>query len=404
MKEAKKRNPDIKLYGLPWGWAGWLDPNATATRPAQSAFFNPAVTANYTLQWLLGAKREHGLDIDYIGQVGNPESPSPRTALHNTPHTRNQWNERDAPEPYNEALAVAVKEAGLETFPLKRLPHYPGTTDIPDKQGCTQYEWNSTDGSRWVDEEGSWMDGRSSRCLARCLNRNYISGCHTSTFQWHLISSFYDFLPWARCGVAVANTPWSGHYEITSPLWTLAHTSQFAPIGWRYASHGKGVGMLSKGGSFVTRISPDSKDFSLVVEKMSGGGDSNCARGSNPPSTALEEVVTWHLQGSFAKATTLQVWYSNLTDANDGNPNKNPADSQMFQQLAPISVGADGKVELTVRPDEVYTLTTLTTGRKGAAASGIPAPAPLSLPYMQSFDNEPTSSPPALWYDQVSSP
>ena len=24
MKEAKKRNPDIKLYGLPWGWPGFL--------------------------------------------------------------------------------------------------------------------------------------------------------------------------------------------------------------------------------------------------------------------------------------------------------------------------------------------------------------------------------------------
>ena len=53
----------------------------------------------------------------------------------------------------------------------------------------------------------------------RCINRNYVTGCHTATFQWHLISSFYDYLPWARCGVAVANEPWSGSYEITSPTW-----------------------------------------------------------------------------------------------------------------------------------------------------------------------------------------
>ena len=32
MKEAKARNPDIKLYGLPWGWPGWLDPSATADK------------------------------------------------------------------------------------------------------------------------------------------------------------------------------------------------------------------------------------------------------------------------------------------------------------------------------------------------------------------------------------
>ena len=61
-----------------------------------------------------------------------------------------------------------------------------------------------------------------------------MTSCHTATFQWHLISSFYDFLTYKRCGVAVANTPWSGSYEVTSPTWALAHTSQFAPIGWRY--------------------------------------------------------------------------------------------------------------------------------------------------------------------------
>jgi galactosylceramidase len=235
MKEAKARNPDIKLYGLPWGWPGWLDPAATPDKQAKNEFADPVVTANYTLQWLLGAKREHNLDIDYIGQ----------------------WNERDAPKPYNDELRKVVAAAGLKTTCLNRLPHYPGTGSEPDKQGCTQYQWNTTDGSRWVDEEGSWKDGRSSRCLARCVNRNYVTGCHTSTFQWHLVSSFYDYLPWARCGVAVANTPWSGSYEVTSPTWTLAHTSQFAPIGWRYTQHNKGVQLLSKGGSIVTRVSPD---------------------------------------------------------------------------------------------------------------------------------------------------
>ena len=69
MKEAKKRNPALKLYGLPWGWPGWLDPAATADKQATNAFADPKITANYTLAWLLGAKREHGLDIDFMGQV-----------------------------------------------------------------------------------------------------------------------------------------------------------------------------------------------------------------------------------------------------------------------------------------------------------------------------------------------
>ena len=86
MKEAKARNPALKLYGLPWGWPGWLDPSASATVEAKNAFANPDVTANYTLAFLLGAKREHGLHIDYMGQ----------------------WNERNAPKPYNDALRRVV--------------------------------------------------------------------------------------------------------------------------------------------------------------------------------------------------------------------------------------------------------------------------------------------------------
>jgi galactosylceramidase len=244
MKEAKKRNPDIKLYGLPWGFPGWLNPKATPDSPGgdpSGAFTDPVLTANYTLQWLLGAKREHDLDIDYIGQ----------------------WNERDAPKAYADRLRQVVKASGLKTTCLDRLPHYPGSGDTPDDQNCTQYAWNTTDGSRWADEEGSIQDGVSARCLARVLNRNYITDCHSATFQWHLVSSFYSYLPYKRCGLAVANEPWSGYYEVISALWAVAHTSQFNPIGWRYAQHSKGVQFLEGGGSIVTRISPDKKDFTV---------------------------------------------------------------------------------------------------------------------------------------------
>ena len=50
MKEAKARNPDIKLYGLPWAFAGWLDPAAGPDTPAKNAFANPNVSANYTVR------------------------------------------------------------------------------------------------------------------------------------------------------------------------------------------------------------------------------------------------------------------------------------------------------------------------------------------------------------------
>jgi galactosylceramidase len=117
MKEAKKRNPDIKLYGLPWGWPGTLDSRATSMIESQDAFESVSKTANYTVSWLLGAEREHGLKIDYVGL----------------------WNEKDVPEAYTEALRDAVSRSGLKTQVLERMEHYSGSNNTPDAQGCQQY-------------------------------------------------------------------------------------------------------------------------------------------------------------------------------------------------------------------------------------------------------------------------
>jgi len=96
---------------------------------------------------------------------------------------------------------------------------------------------------------------------------------------------------------------------------------------------------------------------------------------------------------------SLQVWYSNLASGNGFR--ENPPDSQLFIQKDPIVVHSDGLVTLSVAPDEIFTLTTLTTGGKGTAQS--PAPAPFELPYAQNFDDETESAPPRLWYDQMGS-
>jgi len=212
---------------------------------------------------------------------------------------------------------------------------------------------------------------------------------------------FYDYLPWSRCGVAVANQPWSGAYEITSPTWALAHTSQFNPVGWRYAAHENGVTLLEKGGSLVTRISSDLEDFSIVIEKMNSK-NSKCARGSNPDSNPEDEDVVIVLKGSFLKAVTekkrtLQVWYSNLTSGNAEGVN--PPDSQLFQKKESLSVASDGSIRLRVKLEELYTITTLRSGGKGSAQS--PAATAFPLPFKQTFDDETISAPPKIWYDQM---
>lgn len=63
MVEAKKRNPEIRLYALPWAWPGWL---RNATGGANPLLDNTAVAAEYVSSWVRGMKTTHGLTIDFV--------------------------------------------------------------------------------------------------------------------------------------------------------------------------------------------------------------------------------------------------------------------------------------------------------------------------------------------------
>ena len=56
-----QRNPNIRLYGLPWTFPGWVG-GKTA-----NPYSNPYLTADYVVRWVLGAKKYYGLNIDYVG-------------------------------------------------------------------------------------------------------------------------------------------------------------------------------------------------------------------------------------------------------------------------------------------------------------------------------------------------
>jgi hypothetical protein len=60
MTEAKKRNPDIKLYGLPWAFPAWVG-GATG-----NPFSYPNQTAGYIVKWVQGAHAQYNLTIDYV--------------------------------------------------------------------------------------------------------------------------------------------------------------------------------------------------------------------------------------------------------------------------------------------------------------------------------------------------
>lgn len=363
MVEAKKRNPEVILQTLPWTWPGYINPEPKCTG---EPWKNMSLAVNYTLAWLKGAKEVYDLDIKYIGN----------------------WNEKPQNDTYPQRLQKAIDEAGLKTQAGVYGPHYPGSNNSVVEGGCPAEVYDGMPAPNYVDEEGSAAGASSARCLARVQNRHYVSGCYVGMLVWHLITAFYSYSPWNRCGLMVAGEPWSGHYDITEPLWAIAHTTQFVQPGWRFLKHGNGVGSLALGGSYVTYT--NGSDFSIVVEKMDPK-DSKCARGHNPEQNTSNEIVTFELGGHLATVKSLKVWFSNFSS-------DKPADSDQFQQLADVHV-IDGKITLTVPVNTIYTLTTTTGQQKGVKT--IPASEPFPTPYNDDFEGKPLHQNGKYFYDWI---
>ncbi|XP_052102163.1 galactocerebrosidase-like isoform X2 [Mytilus californianus] len=363
MKEAKKRNPNILLYGLPWAWPGWIG-NGT-----RDPYTDIELPANYILKWILGAKKYHNLTIDFIG-IWNEQAYDVkyikllRKVLDNNSlqHVRivaadGGWgivndinNDSD--------LAKAIDFIGV---------HYPGTESVMSAIQTGKQLWSSEDYSTFNDNIGGG-------CWARLLNQNYVNGRFTGTISWNLIASYYDALPFARNGLMTANSPWSGSYVVNSPIWMSAHTTQFTLPGWKYLSHGSGVGKLKYGGSYVSLVSPDGKDLTIVIETMSHD-HSICIRPPLPAYTVAQQNITIKLGGSFAKKTEVTAWYSQL---------KFDGKNDTFMQKVDIKV-PNRLIHLRLDVDQVVTITTKKVGQKGSYPNPPPSK-PFPVPYKEDFE------------------
>uniref|UniRef100_A0A2K5EKB3 Galactocerebrosidase n=1 Tax=Aotus nancymaae TaxID=37293 RepID=A0A2K5EKB3_AOTNA len=287
MKEAKKRNPNITLIGLPWSFPGWLG------KGFNWPYVNLQLTAYYVVTWIVGAKRYHDLDIDYIGI----------------------WNERSYNVNYIKVLRKMLNYQGLQQVKiiasdslwesisafmlldaelLKAIDvigaHYPGTHTVKDAKLTGKKLWSSEDFSTLNSDTG-----------------NYINGYMTSTIAWNLVASYYEQLPYGRCGLMTAQEPWSGHYVVESPVWVSAHTTQFTEPGWYYL---KTVGHLEKGGSYVA-LTDGLGNLTIIIETMSHK-HSKCIRPFLPYFNVSQQFATFILKGSFSEIPELQVWYTKL--------------------------------------------------------------------------------------------
>lgn len=367
MTEAKKRNPNIKLYALSWAFPSWVG-NGT-----NSPYMFPELTATYTANWIQGAKATYNLDIDYVGIWNERNYNSTYIKVLRATLDKAKLNNVQIVAPDGSFAGIAadvLKDPALKAAVSILGAHYPGTNSDANALATGKPLWASEDYSTFNDDVGAG-------CWARILNQNYVNGYMTSTISWNLIASYYQGLPYYRDGLMTAVEPWSGHYNVTGTMWISAHTTQFTKPGYHYLPHGSGAGHLMSGGSYVTFIDPDTKDFTIVIETMSHD-HSLCIRPKLPEYNVTEQSATFVLGGSLAKAKSLNQWRSTLVF-------NNGATSDYFEKISSVEV-TNGMFTLDLKVDTVTTLSTLSGQQKGVYPN-VPDSMPFPDKYQDNFND-----------------
>jgi hypothetical protein len=252
----------------------------------------------------------------------------------------------------NQTLADAIAVVGVHSDPTPQ----DGARVAALGKRYWQSENNLVDGPMFPD--GKYDTALS--WVARILS-NYVASNATSTIQCPLFHAWSQNLARHNHGSAYFADPWSGYFEVGSPWWAQAHIMQFAPIGWRLALVGHGSDELANNGStltFVTFVSPEQADFSIVVVNQ----------GASVPNVSVSISAAG---GVPFGGGSLRVWES--------------LRGTVFQQAESVQV-VEGRFARALSADSIYTFTTLSRGSHPALST--PARAPFPTPYQNDFEEQ----------------
>ena len=426
MQEAVKRNPEIRLYALPWGFPAWVGHGACERAAHIPPLVNGGCSNDVVAADSISSQRmakyhaafvnatahmSPALNISWIG-LWNEDSWTPanaealRDALDSsstTQHTRISAPDQGIGGAGMVLQALAnTSDRGLRASIDAISVHYPKSISTEAMRAAALPTWSSEDWSLDGSEAGAG-------CLARALNWNYVEGLYTSTVVWSLLTAIPKFLHFYGTGLLTAGEPWSGHFNQSAPIFIIAHYTQFVSPGWTYLAHGNGTGWLLGGGSFTTLVSPSGEDFTVILETMTRN-HSLCKGG---PPLELPDGRRWpdQTQRLSLRLSSLPIprnrslfrWESMLFV---GNKTIDPTEHYptLFKQKPGILVAADGTLTIDMPIDTLVTLTTVSGGRKDSDAS--PPSAPFPAHYSDSFgaaDDYKRDQMPRFWSDQAGS-
>ena len=418
MREAKQRNPHIRLGALAWGAPGWLGSpegthvdscvNFTCTESMHlcncNAYSNASgspvgcvwnttiapycpffsrETARYLVSWLRGAKVDHGLEFDFIGM----------------------WNERQFTTAFTIMFREELDAAGFERVRLvatdngaccnltqRFLEDYGASAELRKAVDVVGIHYPSGDDAAahatglpvWAAEDwsgnASWAGAAS---LASSWTSNWAVGRRSAAIAWSAISAWYPTLPHYAAGLMVANEPWSGAYEVAPPIWAAAHFTQVTTLDDVLLAAGDGSGVLPAGyGAYIGVLrGPAHDSWSWIGQSMDAPANAT-------PPLQLHFTLSSEL---WDVGRPVRVWRTSRTTG------------QLFQRETDITVSADGSFSTTLRPHEILSLTTGPATEGHGAHPEPPAAASFPCPWAESFDRPSNFSMGRWFQDQMGS-
>ncbi|WP_410812747.1 ricin-type beta-trefoil lectin domain protein [Micromonospora sp. 067-2] len=357
-KEAKARNPTIKLLGLAWGAPGWVGNGSFWTQDM----------VDYYLSWLDCAKNTHGLTIDYLGGW-NEKGDNRAWFLNLDAALRTRYpNTRIVADDTNIDFADTLASDPTYRAAVDVIgTHYPCGW-LKESLECPSNANAINSGKPiWASEGGSQDMTTGNGALVRQLNRGYLDGRYTGFIHWPRVAGLYPHLPFSNVGYVLANQPWSGSYTVGKVTWVTAHYTQFTDPGWTVIEPASGyLGGSRTNGSYLTLKAPGGGDYTSVIET----------------STATEaQTVNVAVTGGLSTGP-VRVWATNLATG--------AATSQILARQADVTPSG-GRYSLTLQPNHVYTVTTTSGQTKGSAGTP-PAGRALPLPYSDDFESYPVNA------------
>ena len=384
--QARLRNPAVKLYALPYSFPGWLGPpagarNASAVGEAVSPFGDPAATAAYVVAYLQGLTVAYGsvanVTVDVVGLLSDvwqsPAMPNYAAALRAALDAAGMRgtaiecaDSLDAWQCANQAVDDPALLAAVSIFGGHNIPTAGGNAFKTGKPMWRTY----------MNGNGFISDLMGAASLAYNLQSSFLARLGAG-IVWGGLAAQPDGQPERAQGLVRADSPVVGHYFVTPSLWTVAHTSAFAQPGWMQLKQDVGTGVLTGGGSYITRMATDGTAWSIVALKCANS-DFNTNKGF------ASEMVTFALRGRALAAvqnSMVYVFQSNLGGSASGNVSllEFVGNSSVFQPTP----GGDSIFSVFLATN---TITTITSSAPTFAKLSTQPPPPLAFPSTLALD------------------